>query len=198
MESYKVSPCNIRYQGIRTRSVVIDELISSDFIGIYIIVFIYQILEILFWGGRNRKTRWIMVTKQSYCFVPFNFWNGFLCCIYCTKLEPISKIGSWISLTTARSARVPHRKNVPCISDLAGVKFLLKKERTFFCGALPSMNRAGDGASMRTRFCQNYFLGKRIWQNLGWFPARRRGLGRNPRGLGFRVFWRAKIQKLSN
>jgi len=26
----------------------------------------------------------------------------------------------------------PKRKNTPCISDLAGVKFLLKKERVFF------------------------------------------------------------------
>ncbi|OHA98577.1 MAG: hypothetical protein A3E32_03505 [Candidatus Zambryskibacteria bacterium RIFCSPHIGHO2_12_FULL_38_37] len=72
------------------------------------------------------------------------FW-----CIYCTKLEPISKIGN----VTARAERVvaltkivrsekaprtgeyasnPERKNTPCISVLAGVKFLLKKERVFF------------------------------------------------------------------
>jgi hypothetical protein len=30
------------------------------------------------------------------------------------------------------------KKNVPYFSDLAGVKFLLKKERTFFFGVLPS------------------------------------------------------------
>ncbi|OHA59417.1 MAG: hypothetical protein A2589_00920 [Candidatus Vogelbacteria bacterium RIFOXYD1_FULL_46_19] len=28
--------------------------------------------------------------------------------------------------------RQPQKKNTPCISDLAGVKFLLKKERVFF------------------------------------------------------------------
>jgi len=33
---------------------------------------------------------------------------------------------------TGEYARNPERKNTPCISDLAGVKFLLKKERVFF------------------------------------------------------------------
>jgi len=62
------------------------------------------------------------------------------------------------SPATARFARVSRRKNIPCISDLAGVKFLLKKERTFFCGTLPRMS-AGGWASMRTRFCQTIFWG---------------------------------------
>ncbi|OHA01999.1 MAG: hypothetical protein A3C12_02605 [Candidatus Sungbacteria bacterium RIFCSPHIGHO2_02_FULL_49_20] len=44
------------------------------------------------------------------------------------------------------------------------------------------------GASMRTRFCQNYFLGKRISQNLGWllflyFVRAEKGLGRNAGGF---------------
>ncbi len=33
---------------------------------------------------------------------------------------------------TGEYASNPERKNTPCISDLAGVKFLLKKERVFF------------------------------------------------------------------
>ena len=28
---------------------------------------------------------------------------------------------------------------------------------------------------MRTRFCQNYFLGEMIWQNLGWISRTRGG-----------------------
>ena len=51
------------------------------------------------------------------------------------------------------------KKNVPCFSDMAVVKFFLKKERTFFFGVLPSRSRAGGG-TMRTKFWQNYFLGK--------------------------------------
>jgi hypothetical protein len=36
------------------------------------------------------------------------------------------------SATVSQSLGNPERKNTPCISDLAGVKFLLKKERVFF------------------------------------------------------------------
>src|SRR3989338_1654948 len=54
-------------------------------------------------------------------------------CIYCTKLETISKTNdSEKAPRTGEYARNPERKNTPCISDLAGVKFLLKKERMFF------------------------------------------------------------------
>src|SRR3990167_10669311 len=34
--------------------------------------------------------------------------------------------------------RQPRKKNTPCFLDLAGVKFLLKKERVFFFRVLPS------------------------------------------------------------
>ena len=56
----------------------------------------------------------------------------------------------------------PERKNTPCISALAGVKFILKKERVFFFrgSALQVFWQCG-GASIRTRFCENYFLG--VW-----------------------------------
>jgi len=59
----------------------------------------------------------------------------------------------------------PERKNTPCISDLAGVKFLLKKERVFFFrgSALPACAEASAGRqvfeqaecnTIRTRFCE--------------------------------------------
>src|SRR3990167_826171 len=51
------------------------------------------------------------------------------------------------------------KKNVSYFFDLAVVKFFLKKEMTFFFGVLPSRSRAGGG-TMRTKFWQNYFLGK--------------------------------------
>ena len=54
-------------------------------------------------------------------------------CLYCTELEPISKTNdSDKTPRTGEYASNPERKNTPCISDLAGVKFLLKKERVFF------------------------------------------------------------------
>ena len=54
-------------------------------------------------------------------------------CLYCTKLEPISKTNdSEKAPRTGEYASNPERKNTPCISDLVGVKFLLKKERVFF------------------------------------------------------------------
>jgi len=62
-------------------------------------------------------------------------------------------------LATASLHSATPKKNVPCFLDLAGVKFLLKVERTFFFGVLPSRSRAGGG-TMRTKFCKNYFLGK--------------------------------------
>jgi len=61
------------------------------------------------------------------------------------------------SATASLHSATP-KKNVPCFSDVV-VKFFLKKERTFFFGVLPSRSRAGGG-TMRTKFWQNYFLGK--------------------------------------
>ena len=65
---------------------------------------------------------------------------------------------------TGEYASNPERKNTPCISGLAGVKFLLKKERVFFFrgSALQVFGQCG-GASMRTRFCENYFSGDWIF-----------------------------------
>ena len=64
------------------------------------------------------------------------------------------------SATASRSLGNPERKNTPYISDLAEVKFLLKKERVFFLsGFCPPSIRAGGG-TMRTKFRQSNFLGK--------------------------------------
>ena len=63
--------------------------------------------------------------------------------------------------TTASLHSATPKKNISCFLDLAGVKFFLKVERTFFFGVLPSRSRAGGG-TMRTKFWQNYFLGKRF------------------------------------
>ncbi|OGI62732.1 hypothetical protein A2W78_00045 [Candidatus Nomurabacteria bacterium RIFCSPLOWO2_12_40_14] len=61
--------------------------------------------------------------------------------------------------TTASLHSATPKKNISCFLDLAGVKFFLKVERTFFFGVLPSRSRAGGG-TMRTKFCKSYFLGK--------------------------------------
>ena len=82
--------------------------------------------------------------------------------------------------------RQPRKKNTPCISDLAGVKFLLKKERVFFFRGSAFQVFGQCGASMRTRQGETICLGERICQNFGSFVFefgsrkwKRRGLGRN-------------------
>jgi len=55
--------------------------------------------------------------------------------IHCTKFEPFLKpIPTRNESPRHRLAepRQPRKKNTPCFLDLAGVKFLLKKERVFF------------------------------------------------------------------
>src|SRR3990167_42801 len=55
--------------------------------------------------------------------------------------------------------RQPRKKNTPCISDLAGGISFEKGKGVFLSGVcLPSI-QAGGG-TMRTKFWQNYFLGK--------------------------------------
>ena len=44
------------------------------------------------------------------------------------------------------------------------------------------------GIQIRTRFCQTIFWGKGFGKTSAEFPARRRGLGRNPRGVRFWIF----------
>src|SRR3989338_1235484 len=81
--------------------------------------------------------------------------------------------------------RQPRKKNTPCISDLAGVKFLLKKERVFFFGVLPS-KYSGRWRNNADEVLAKLFFGERICQNLGSFVFefgcrkwKRRGLVRN-------------------
>ena len=62
------------------------------------------------------------------------------------------------SATASLHSATP-KKNVPCFSDLAVVKFLLKWKGHFSLVFCPPSIRAGGG-TMRTKFWQNYFLGK--------------------------------------
>ena len=147
----------------------------------------------------------------------YTFWGTDQLCVYCTKLEPIFKIGN-VSVPRALRASVlrtelskngkcgerirtplaeygdnPERKNTPCISDLAGVKFFLKKERVFFLSGFcpPSIRSGGVQMQFGLGFAKLFsgdldFAKPRLIYfggNSDWVPARRRGLGRNPRGL---------------
>ena len=88
------------------------------------------------------------------------------------------------SATASLHSATP-KKNVPCFLDLAVVNFLLKKERTFFFGVLPSRSRA-VWRNNADEVLQKLFFGERICQNFGSFVFefgcrkwKRRGLGRN-------------------
>jgi hypothetical protein len=102
--------------------------------------------------------------------------------------------------TASLHSATPKRKNVPCSFDFRGGGFFLKWKGlfSFWGSALQVFGQCG-GASIRTRFCENYFLGIWIFAKprliCFWIlSARRRGLGRNPRGL-FGFFWRADTEK---
>ena len=62
------------------------------------------------------------------------------------------------SATASLHSATP-KKNVSCSLDLAVVKFLLKRKGHFSLVFCPPSIRAGGG-TMRTKFWQNYFLGK--------------------------------------
>src|SRR3989338_6355273 len=76
------------------------------------------------------------------------------------------------SATASRTRRKPRKKNTPCISDLAGGEFFLKKERVFFFrgSALQVFGQCG-GAK-----CEN--------------ARAKMGLGRNPPLAPSVFFWR--------
>ncbi len=62
--------------------------------------------------------------------------------------------------TASQSLGNPERKNTPCISILAGGGISFEKGKgVFLSGFCPPSIRAGGG-TMRTKFWQNYFLGK--------------------------------------
>jgi len=118
----------------------------------------------LYWQTRSHAERGESFQNQDFVggmqngrrFAPtiFLVLKPFLknCGIHCTKFECILKAIP----TTNEPPRHPPRRasaetpkeNTPCISDLAGVKFLLKKERVFFFrGFFPPSIRAGGGAN---------------------------------------------------
>src|SRR3989344_4795704 len=64
--------------------------------------------------------------------------------------------------TASLHSAIPKRKNVPCFSYFRGGRFFLKWKGHFsFWGSAFQVFRQCGGASIRTRFCENYFLG--IW-----------------------------------
>ena len=94
----------------------------------------------------------------------------------------------------------PKKKNVSCSFVFRGGGFFLKwKGRFSFWGSARKDIRAVWRGEIRTRFCQNYFLGERIWQNLGWFLClhfvrAEEGSGEeSARAFVFRKNWRAKL-----
>ena len=76
-----------------------------------------------------------------------------------------SRCGMNRSATASLHSATP-KKNVPCFLDLAVVNFLLKKERTFFFGVLPSRSRA-VWRNNADEVLQKLFFGERILQNFG-------------------------------
>jgi len=92
---------------------------------------------------------------------------------------------------TGEYASNPERKNTPCISDLAGVKFLLKKERVFFFrGSALQVFGQCVGLQCGLGFAKTIFLGERISRFASAdFPPAERGLGRNAGGISFSDFF---------
>ena len=85
--------------------------------------------------------------------------------------------------TASLHSATPKRKNVPCSFDFRGGGFFLKWKGhfSFWGSALQAFGQCG-GASIRTRFCENNFLGKgfrKTSANLFW-----RDFGFRPRGGG--------------
>jgi hypothetical protein len=66
--------------------------------------------------------------------------------------------------TASLHSATPKRKNVPCFSYFRGGGFFLKWKGHFsFWGSAFQVFRQCGGASIRTRFCENYFLGNWIF-----------------------------------
>ena len=125
-------------------------------------------------------------------------------CLYCTKLAPISKTNDMaraervvalnqIVRSTNRPATAslhsatPKRKNVPCSVDFRGGGF-------FLFGVLPVkiFGQCGE-ASIRTRFCENYFLGIWIFRKTETnlflhFVRAEEGSGEESARASFRIF----------
>ena len=80
---------------------------------------------------------------------------------------------------TGEYASNPERKKTPCISGLAGVKFLLKKERVFFLSGFcpPSIRAVWRGFNVDSVLPKLFFWGFGFGKTETEFPARRNGSG---------------------
>ncbi len=90
-----------------------------------------------------------------------------LWCLYCTKLEPISKTNdSEKAPCTGEYTSNPEKKHSLHISFGKG-EFLLKKERAFFFrGSISMYSGSAWGFNADSAKRKPFFSGKRIWQNL--------------------------------
>ena len=79
---------------------------------------------------------------------------------------PVRKLQVVEAPRAGEYASNPERKNTPCLSDLAGVDFFLKKERVFFFGVLPS-KYSGRWRNTADEVLAKLFFGERICQNFG-------------------------------
>ena len=61
----------------------------------------------------------------------------------------------------------PERKMFLAFRICTRLIFSEKGKDIFLWGSALQVFGQCGGASIRTRFCENYFLGERIWQNLG-------------------------------
>ena len=94
--------------------------------------------------------------------------------------------------SASRTRRQPRKKNTPCISDLAGVKFLLKKGKgVFLSGFCPPSIRTGGVQMQFGLVFAKLFCGRKDSQKRDWFlggiriPAAQEGAGGMRGGLLF-------------
>ena len=148
-----------------------------------------------FWLLKNRSVRWL--------------------CLYCTKLEPISKtndiarpacvvawnclVRSYRSATASQSLGNPERKTLLTFLIWRGWNFFWKRKGCFSFGVLPS-KYSGSVAGLQCGlgFAKTIFWGKDFAKPRLIFlhlPARRKGSGEWMRA-GFRFeFWPTGLQK---
>jgi len=134
-------------------------------------------------------------SEQANCFACVRESKG-LSMFLRTKSEKTRKSPGYVvadSRHRLASLSNPERKNTPCISDLAGVEFLLKKERGFFFrgSALQVFGQCG-GAKCGLGFAKAIFWGKRIFRfTSALVPPAERGLGNEcGRACFSKIFWR--------
>ena len=93
------------------------------------------------------------------------------------------------SPTHWRVRQQPRKKNTPCISDLAGVKFFLKKERVFFFrGSALQVFGQCVGLQYGLGFAKTIFWGKGFSKTSTDFPPAGGVWGGMRAGFGLGVF----------